>query len=244
MKTPVLLLLLATGLALVAGCRPRESTSVPPGPAPETARAPEDFVQTEDTTPAQRPMLEFGREVMVALAARDYATFYGQLSSHALARMSVNQFDPADDEKVFEANERKPRQNVTAAQFLELMAGMERRYGSPVRPLDLHLHSAEPHILAGQPKEAGDSLDIMFAIGNIPATVPVAARRASLRGRLAVELSPAQLAEAAKAYDTTPAELAKDADFKPYCNVKLVLVEENGRLRIGYFEFLPPSMMD
>lgn len=242
MKTPALHLLLVAGLACGTGCRPRESTAT--APAPESARAPGDFVQTEDTTPAQRPWLEFGREVMVALAARDYATFHAQLSSHALVRMSANQFDPADDDKVFEANERKPRQNVTAAQFLELMAGMERRYGAPVRPLDLHLHSAEPHILAGQPKEAGDSLDIMFAIGNIPATVPVAARRASLRGQLAVELSPAQLAEAAKAYDTTPAELVKDPDFKPYCNVKLVLVEENGRLRVGYFEFLPPSMMD
>jgi hypothetical protein len=240
MKYPAALLLLAAGLALPAGCRKNESTAT----AGDAPRAPKDFVQTDDTTPGQRPWLEFGREVMVTLAARDYAKFHSQLSSHARARMSVNQFDPADDDAVFADNERKPRQHVTAPQFLELMARVERRHGAPARPLDLHLHSAEPHILAGKPKEAGDSLDIMFAIGNMPASVPVAMRRASLRGQLAVELSPAQLAEAAKAYETTPAELAKDPDFKPYFDVKLVLVEENGRLCIGYFEFLPPSMMD
>jgi hypothetical protein len=240
MKRSASLVFLAAALALAAGCGKKQSADT----ADETPRTSADFVQYDETTPAQRPWLEFGREVMVALAARDYTKFHGQLSSYAVARMSLNQFDPADDDKVFDANERQPREQVALPQFLELIATMERRYGAPVRPLDLHLHSSEPHILAGQPKEAGDSLDILFAIGNMPASVPIAMRRASLRGRLAVELSPAQLAEAAKAYDTTPAELLKDPDFKPYCNVKLVLVEENGRLRVGYFEFLPPSMMD
>jgi hypothetical protein len=235
--------LLCVLLVLLAGCGKNESP--PAGTAGAGApRDRADFVQTDETTPDQRVWLEFGREVMVALAARDYAAFHAQLSSHASARMSVNQFDPSDDDAAFADNERKPRHQVTAPQFLELMARMEGRFGAPARPLDLHLHSAEPHILAGQPKEEGDSLDILFAIGNMPAAVPAAARRASLRGRLEVKLSPAQLAAAAKAYGTTPEELVKDPDFKPYCNVKLVVVEENGRLRIGYFEFLPPSMLD
>ena len=39
-------------------------------------------------------------------------------------------------------------------------------------------------------------------------------------------------------------ELKKDEDFDPYCNLKVVLVEEGGQLKVGYFEFLPPSIMD
>ena len=38
--------------------------------------------------------------------------------------------------------------------------------------------------------------------------------------------------------------LKKDEDFDPYLNLKVVLVEEGGQLKIGYFEFLPPSMLD
>ena len=39
-------------------------------------------------------------------------------------------------------------------------------------------------------------------------------------------------------------ELKNSPDFEPYFNIKVVLVEENGQLKVGYFEFLPPSMMD
>jgi len=39
-------------------------------------------------------------------------------------------------------------------------------------------------------------------------------------------------------------ELKKSEDFDPYFNLKVVLVDDGGELKIGYFEFLPPSMMD
>ena len=39
-------------------------------------------------------------------------------------------------------------------------------------------------------------------------------------------------------------ELKKSPDFDPYFNLKVVLVEEGGQLKVGYFEFLPPSIMD
>ena len=35
-----------------------------------------------------------------------------------------------------------------------------------------------------------------------------------------------------------------DPGEKPYFNVKFVLVEEAGELKVGYFEFMPPSMFD
>ncbi|HEX4696790.1 MAG TPA: hypothetical protein VH254_03880 [Candidatus Udaeobacter sp.] len=39
-------------------------------------------------------------------------------------------------------------------------------------------------------------------------------------------------------------DLKKGEDFDPYFNLKIVLVDEAGQLKIGYFEFMPPSMMD
>lgn len=233
-------LILVLACSALTGC----SRQSPASPADSPAPAAEDFVQAEDATPEERRYLAFGREVMLALAARDYAKFCSQLSPHALARMSLNQFDPADDDAEFARRERQPRRNINLVLLPELMAAMEQRFGVPIRPQNLHVQSTEAHILAGQPKEGLDRLDIMLAIGNIPAEVPVALRKASLRGQLAVQLSPEQLAEAAKAYDTTPEELVKLESFRPYCNVKLVLIEEAGQLRVGYFEFLPPSMLD
>jgi hypothetical protein len=41
----------------------------------------------------------------------------------------------------------------------------------------------------------------------------------------------------------TVEELKKSEDFDPYFNLKVVLVDDGGELKIGYFEF-PPSMMD
>ena len=59
-----------------------------------------------------------------------------------------------------------------------------------------------------------------------------------------VELSPQQMAQAAKAQQTTPDKLKNDPDYQPYLNLKVVLVEEAGGLKVGYFEFLPPGIMD
>jgi len=39
-------------------------------------------------------------------------------------------------------------------------------------------------------------------------------------------------------------DLKKSDDFDPYFNLKIVLVDEGGQLKISYFEFLPPSMLD
>lgn len=230
-------------LFLLAACgrKSADSTSA----APKAEEKPEDWVQTEDTTPEQRTYLEHARGIVQAVAARDYAAFHAGLSSHARARMSLNQFAPEDDDNAFDRNEKSPRRNVDLPAFLELMQRMEARFGAPAKPLGLHIHSTEAEVLSGAKKEGLDALDVMFAIGNMPKEIPAAIRKASLRARIGVELSAAQLAETAKAYNITVDELKKDADFQPYLTLKLVLVEDpDGQLRVGYFEFLPPSMMD
>jgi hypothetical protein len=199
----------------------------------------------EDVTPEERRYLEYGRGVVQAVTNRAYADFYAELSVEARARMSLNQFAPEDDETAFARQEKQPRLEVTAAQFLELMGRAEKRFGLPLIPLDLHLHTSDPAVLSGAKREGLDALDTMFAIGNMPASIPASTRKASLRAKIEVELSDEELVEVAKTYNVTVEELQKDEDFKPYLSLKLVLVAgEDGKLRVGYFEFLPPSMMD
>lgn len=241
--TPRVVLAFAA-LFLLAACG-RKSADSSADAAPKAGAKQDDWVQTEDTTPEQRTYLEHARALVQAVAGRDYAAFHAALSSHARARMSLNQFAPEDDDAAFDRNEKSPRRNVDLPAFLELMQRMEVRFGAPAKPLGLHVHSTEPEVLSGAKKEGLDALDVMFAIGNMPKEIPAAVRKASLRARIGVELSAAQLAETAKAYNITVDELKKDADFQPYLTLKLVLVEDtDGQLRVGYFEFLPPSMMD
>ena len=82
----------------------------------------------------------------------------------------------------------------------------------------------------------------MFAIGMMLASIPVAIRKASLRSKLIVELSTEQLAESAKALQSTPERLNADSDSQPYITLKMVLLEEAGTPKIGYSEFLPPGI--
>jgi hypothetical protein len=225
----------------LSGCGRKGS----PGEGASASGAKKDWVQMEDVTPEERRYLEYGRGVVQAVTNRAYADFYAELSAEARARMSLNQFAPEEDEAAFARQEKQPRLEVTATQFLELMGRTEKRFGLPLIPLDLHLHTSDPAVLSGAKSEGLDALDTMFAIGNMPASVPAASRKASLRAKIEVELSDEELVEVAKTYNVTVEELQKDEDFKPYLSLKLVLVAgEDGKLRVGYFEFLPPSMMD
>ena len=87
-------------------------------------------------------------------------------------------------------------------------------------------------------------MDSMFAIGAMPDWIPANIRRASLRGQIHTELSPQELQKVAQQQGLSVEELKKEEDFDPYLNLKVVLVEEGGQLKVGYFEFLPPSIMD
>lgn len=245
MKIPVSLLSAAAGLwvlLILSGCGKKNSSA---GNSASAAAQKEDWVQAEDASPAEKDYLEYGRKIVEGVSKRAYADLYAELSSHARARLSLNQFAPEDDEAAFARQEKQPRLNVALPEFQELMTRAEKRFGRPVKPLSLHVHTSDPVVLAGTKREGLDALDVMFAIGNMPATIPAASRKASLRARIGVELTEEELAEAAKAYHTTVEELKKNEDFQPYLTLKLVLVTETeGQLRVGYFEFLPPSMMD
>ena len=220
------------------GCNKSKTTEKEP------ATSAEDWVDHSDRSPEERTYLEYSRGVVQAVSSQDYAAFYAHLSSHARARMSLNQFAPADDGAAFARQEKQPEKAVALPRFIELMQQCETRFGRPAKPLKLYVHTTDAAPLSGTKHEGTDGLDTMFAIGNMPELAPAAIRKASLRARIGVELSAAQLAETAKAYHLSLEELQKDKDFEPYLTLKLVLVAGEGGLQVGYFEFLPPSMLD
>jgi len=204
----------------------------------------EDGFLDKYAKPDERKYLLAAKPFFIAVAKRKYADAYALLSSHARARMSFNQFTPAEEQTTFQQYEASPYMNVTAEQFAYLMQYVEAARGAPRAPKMLSVFSTDLDVLNRRSKEQFGAMDSMFAIGAMPDWIPANIRRASLRGQIHTELSPQELEKAAQQQGVSAEQLKKDEDFDPYLNLKVVLVEENGQLKIGYFEFLPPSMLD
>jgi hypothetical protein len=210
----------------------------------KTAQESEDDFLDKDTKPDERKYLLAAKPFFITIANQQYAQAYALLSSYAKARMSLNQFTPAEERTEFARNESNPLTNVTAEQFADLMKMVEAAHGTPRAPKMLHVFSSDADVLNRRSAEQFGAVDSMFAIGAMPDSIPADIRRASLRGQIHTELSPEELEKAAKAQGIGVEELKKDENFDPYFNLKVVLIEEDGELKVGYFEFLPPSMMD
>ena len=211
---------------------------------PEKVAALEKSEKTSGPTPEEKPYFDAAKPFVEAVAARDYAKAYGCLSSHARARMSPNQFVAPDDDAAYTRNEAAAVRDVTPEKFTQMLAPCEKQLGKPCKLLELHVFSTDPAALSGRGANTEEKLESMFAIGMMPTSIPHGIRKASLRSKLKVELSPEQLAQAAKDQQTTPEKLKSDPEFQPYLNLKLVLVEETGALKVGYFEFMPPGLLD
>src|SRR6266853_6476147 len=210
----------------------------------ETVQKSEDDFLDKDAKPDERKYLLAAKPFFIAIANRKYADAYTLLSSHARARMSFNQFTPAEEEATFQQIESNPYSNVTAEQFAYLMQYVEAARGTPRAPKMLSVFSTDPDVLNRRSKEQFGAMDSMFAIGAMPDWIPANIRRASLRGQIHTELSPQELQNVAQREGISVEELKKDPDFDPYLNLKVVLVDEGGQLKVGYFEFLPPSILD
>src|SRR5882724_2923643 len=210
----------------------------------KTIQKSEDDFLDKDAKPDERKYLVAAKPFFIAVANRKYADAYALLSSYAKARMSFNQFTPAEEQATFQQYESNPYMNVTAEQFAYLMQYVEAARGAPRAPKMLSVFSTDPDVLNRRSKEQFGAMDSMFAIGAMPDWIPATIRRASLRGQIHTELSPQELERVAQTQGISVEQLKKEEDFDPYFNLKVVLVEENGQLKVGYFEFLPPSMMD
>jgi len=210
----------------------------------KTAQKSEDDFLDKDAKPDERKYLLAAKPFFIAIANRKYPDAYALLSTHARARMSFNQFTPAEEQATFQQYESNPYTNVTAEQFAYLMQYVEAARGAPRAPKMLSVFSTDPDVLNRRSREQFGAMDSMFAIGAMPDWIPADIRRASLRGQIHTELSPQELQRVAQTEGISVEEMKKSEDFDPYFNLKVVLVEENGQLKVGYFEFLPPSMMD
>jgi hypothetical protein len=209
-----------------------------------TAQKSEDDFLDKDAKPDERKYLLAAKPFFIAVASRRYADAYALLSSHARARMSLDQFKPAQQDSDSQQNQSYAFDNVTAEQFAYLMQYVEAAHGAPRAPKMLHVFSTDPDVLNRRSKEQFGAMDSMFAIGAMPEWIPADIRRASLRGQIHTELSPQELQNAAQREGISVEDLKKSEDFDPYFNLKVVLVDEGGQLKVGYFEFLPPSLMD
>jgi hypothetical protein len=215
-----------------------------PGGEKTTAQKSEDDFLDKDAKPDERKYLLAAKPFFIAIANRKYVDAYTLLSSYARARMSFNQFTPSEEQATFQQYELNPYANVTPEQFAYLMQYVEAARGAPRAPKMLSVFSTDPDVLNRRSKEQFGAMDSMFAIGAMPDWIPADIRRASLRGQIHAELSPQELQKVAQQQGISVEELKKEEDFDPYFNLKVVLVEENGQLKVGYFEFLPPSIMD
>lgn len=195
-------------------------------------------------TPEEKKYLEVAKKFAETIAAQKYSEAYSQFSRHAKARMSLNQFIPADDDALFAQQEKSPLLDVMEEKFVELMKKVEEEHGKPKSLKGVDIFSTDRAVLARQSKEELAAVDSMFAIGAMPDSIPFEIRRASIRGHIGTELSEEQLTKTAQESGIALDELKKDENFQPYFTIKLVLVEEDGNVQVGYFEFLPASMLD
>ena len=131
------------------------------------------------------------------------------LSSHAKARMSLEQFKPAEQDPDSQQNQTYAFDNVTAEQFAYLMQYVEAAHGAPRAPKMLHVFSTDPDVLNRRSKEQFGAMDSMFAIGAMPEWIPADIRRASLRGQIHTELSPQELQNEAQREGISVEDLKK-----------------------------------
>jgi len=202
----------------------------------QTAQKREDDFLDEDVKPNERKYILAAKPFFIAVAKRKYADAYALLSSHARARMSLDQFKPAEQNSDSQQNESYAFDNVTAEQFAYLMQYVEAAHGAPRAPKMLHVFSTNPDALNRRSKEQFGAVDSMFAIGAMPEWIPADIRKPSLRGQIHTQLSPQELQNVAQREGISVEELKKNGGLDPYFNVKVVLVEEGGQL--------PPSIWD
>jgi hypothetical protein len=87
----------------------------------------------------------------------------------------------------------------------------------------------------------------------MPAEIPTDIRKAAIRAQLQCELpdeavkqiaADLKISEEQVRSGNWPENDQYDEEAWPYLNFKCVLVEDHGQLKVGYFEFMPPSILD
>lgn len=227
----------------LVGCRPPQSGPGQSGNADPIASA---INNVEDSK--EKPYLEASRGILAALVQRDYSRFFDHFSPVAFQDCNLNQFTSGDDPNTGQTINQKIN-GLNRDEFLQKMSAFEASLGKPWLLNHVYVQTIDPAELAGK----SDAMANMFNIGNMSTAIPNEIRRASLRAQINCQL-PAELVEALAAElkvpvaDIQAGKFPDDFDLDEvggmYFSFKFVLIEENGQLKIGYFEFLPPSILD
>jgi len=168
--SPSLLLVIVTAailLPVLTGCGKKGEEG-----EKKTVQKSEDDFLDKDAKPDERKYLLAAKSFFIAVASRRYADAYALLSSHARARMSLEQFTPAQQDSDSQQNQSYAFDNVTAEQFAYLMQYVEAAHGAPRAPKMLHVFSTDPDVLNRRSKEQFGAMDSMFAIGAMPEWIP------------------------------------------------------------------------
>ncbi len=225
--------LLLIAIPLLAGCERSNQQQTP--------AVKKEIVAEATPSPEQARYLHAAEPFIQAIAHEKYEGAYELLSRHAKSRMTLNQFVAPADALTFQRNEQSPLMNVTPAEFIELMRKVEDLYGRPQIVESISVFSLDPEVLGHHSKEGADILESATAVGGMSDSIPNEIRRASVHVQIATQLTPGQLEHVATVMNANAEELQANPNFKSSFNIKLVLVEEDGQLKVAYFEFLPAS---
>ncbi|SFH81851.1 hypothetical protein [Planctomicrobium piriforme] len=194
--------------------------------------------------PGEEVYLKAVTPILKSLVERDDAALYGQLSTHCLARVDPQQFVPGDGDQG--TPDDKLLRDVTLEQFQEWMQKSRTHFGAPQGLEHAYVITIDPLVLSGK----GDRIEAMISIGSMPGSIPAAIRKAAIRAQIRIPFGPEAAAEIASELNV-PVETVLNGtaegldEFETaYFNAKLVLVDDGGTLKLGYFEFLPPSFLD
>ena len=96
----------------------------------ETVQKSEDDFLDKDAKPDEREYLLATKPFFMAVASRRYADAYALLSRYAIARMSLEQFKPAQEDSDSQQSQSYAFDNVTPEQFAYLMQYVEAAHGA------------------------------------------------------------------------------------------------------------------
>jgi hypothetical protein len=179
------------------------------------------------------PYIEAAKPFLTAVANREHDKAYSELSKHALAGALPQQFISGSDKPA----DKIPIKNLTAPQWADWLKKMEGQLGVPEAVDLVYVDSIDARELAGAvPKE-------------VAATV-----KARVRAHIRTQLPAEQVTKIAKDLKISEDqvrlgkwpenEFGYDPTERPFFVVTFSLVDEEGKLKVGHFEFREATAWD
>ena len=184
----------------------------------------------------EKEQLLAGKPFHEAIANRDYEGAFALLSNYA--KQDVSRRQVAQNLSLAEEKElaQKPRiESLTLATFKEWMTNFEQVYGTPLEINEMAVDEMDPDILAGR----GNAMDTALSIGLISDNVPTEIRRSVIRSYITGRHTEQNTKYLMESEGLTEAEVHEY--LEPQYEMKTVMVEIDGQLKVGYFEFFRSS---